>query len=173
MADFLEYFTLLEILPAFDLDLAVLEASYFREQKNNHPDRFVGKPDAERLAALQRSADINMAYENLKDPLKRAQYLLLLQGMYVGTERDTVKPSQELLAEMMELRERIDEVRDIQTLYELIDELDETHKRLLNFISGAYAKAQWDRMAQLVLKLGYVQKAEDDLKKKKTRMGKL
>jgi len=170
MADFLEYFTLLDILPAFDLDLTALETHYFQQQRNNHPDRFVGKPNAERLAALQRSADINLAYETLKDPLKRAQYLLLLQGMYVGTEKDTVKPSQELLAEMMELRENIDELTEINALYAFVDEVDEMRRRLLNFIDVAYNKGQWDKMAQLVLKLGYVQKAMNDLTKQKAKM---
>jgi len=172
MADFLEYFTLLDILPAFDLDLAALEESYFREQRNNHPDRFVNKPDAERLEAAQRSADINMAYDTLKDPLKRAQYLLLLQGMFIGTDRENVKPSQELLTEIMELRESVAEIKHIDEWFALSDELDGLHEKLLNYISASYTKGQWDKMAQLVLKLGYVQKTMEDLKKQKARLGK-
>ncbi len=99
------YFTLSSISPAFDLDLQALEAAYFTAQRQYHPDRFAGKPAAERQQAMQRSADINQAYETLKNPLKRAQYLLHLQGITVGTEQDSVKPSQELLMETMEWRE--------------------------------------------------------------------
>lgn len=169
---FLEYFTLLDVLPAFDIDMAALEASYFREQRRNHPDRFIGKPEADKMAALQRSADINKAYETLRDPLKRAQYLLLLQGIFVGTEKDNVKPGKELLAEIMELREAVDEARDLSALYQLNDELTETHEKLLNFIGIAYTKSQWDKMAQQVLKLGYIEKTMDDVRKQKARMQK-
>ena len=173
MSHFLEYFTLLDILPAFDIDQEVLEESYFREQRKNHPDRFVGKPDQERMDALQRSSDINMAFDTLKDPLKRAQYLLLLQGIYVGTEKDTVKPSQELLTEIMELRESVGDIDHIDAFYALSDDLAEMHGKLLNYIGSSYTKGQWDKMAQQVIKLGYVQKTMQDLAKQKSRIGKI
>ena len=171
--NFLEYFTLLDVLPAFDLDLAGLEANYFREQRNNHPDRFVGKPDAVRVAAAQRSADINLAYDNLKDPLKRARYLLLLQGIFIGTDKDNVKPSSDLLTEVMELQEELAGLDNMNDLYEFLDELEKMREKLLNFIGAAYTKGQWDRMSQLVLKLGYVQKTIEDVKKKKSRIKKI
>jgi molecular chaperone HscB len=170
MTGFTEFFSLLSILPAYDLDPKALEAQYFSAQRRLHPDRFIGKPDAERLAALQQSATINQAYDTLKDPLKRAQYLLLLQGIFVGTEKDTIKPSQELLVEMMELRESIDEAASPTALFTLADEIEESRLRLERLISVAYAKEQWDKMAQLTLQLGYVQKALDDVRVKKLKI---
>jgi molecular chaperone HscB len=160
---FSEYFTLLSILPAFDLDLTMLETNYFAAQRRFHPDRFVGKPEAERIAALEQSTSVNQGYETLKDPYKRAQYLLLLQGIFVGTEKDNVKPSHELLTEVMEFRESMEAAKAATELYALADELEEMHQRLQRLISVAYGKAQWDKMAQLVLKLGYVQKIQQDL----------
>lgn len=147
------YFTLLGIQSAFALDLAALESAYFREQQKSHPDRFVGKPPAERQQALQRSVDINQAYETLKNPLKRAQYLLSLNGIKVGTDNDSVKPSQALLMEVMELRES----PDAQKLATLKEES-------ITRVASLAAAKDWQNMAQETLRLGYLLKALDEVK---------
>lgn len=139
------YFTLLNLKPAFDLDLSLLEAEYFKAQRLYHPDRFVGKSAEERSVALQKSMDINQAYDTLKNPLKRAQYILKLQGIIVGTEADSVKPSKELLMEIMELREQASDVSKL-------------HKESLLAISKHYANNDWQNMAQETLRLGYLEK---------------
>ena len=61
------YFELLGIVPAFNIDLSTLEKAYFAQQRLFHPDRLAGKTTPERMAALQRSADINRAYDALLD----------------------------------------------------------------------------------------------------------
>ena len=166
MPGFPEFFTILSVLPAFDIDEAMLEAGYFREQRRFHPDRFVREPQEERLAAAERSADINRAYQTLKDPLKRAQYLLLLQGIFVGTERDSVKPDKQLLMEIMELRETIADTKSMRELYVLGDELRDTEQQLLRKISDSYNKSRWDDMAQYTIKLSYIMKAQGDIMRK-------
>lgn len=143
----MNYFDLLNIDSSFALDLSVLESAYFKAQRQYHPDRFVGKPEAERLAAMQRSLDSNKAYHILKDPLKRAQYLLHLQGIEVGTDHDTVKPSQELLMEVMELRETLP-----KTVAPLVEES-------INRIGKLFEIKDFSAMAQEVLRLGYLVKA--------------
>ena len=164
MNNFSDFFSLLSLLPSYEIDPKKLESAYFREQRLYHPDRFIGKEDAERIAALQRSADINNAYDTLKDPLKRAQYLLLSQGIFVGTERDSVKPSQELL---IEFRESIEEAKTPNELFKIADQLEEEHQRLQRMISVAYDAEEWNKMAQLLLKLSYVNKTLEDIRKQK------
>ncbi len=151
-----DYFSLLNITQAFDIDLATLEAEYFKAQRQYHPDRFVGKPAGERNQALQKSMDINHAYETLKNPLTRAQHLLQLQGIIVGTDSDSIKPSHELLTEIMELREQLAESKKIEQISEL-------HKNSLLDISKYYANKDWQKMAQETLRLGYLEKILRDV----------
>lgn len=158
------YFDILSTLPAFDLDIAALEAAYLKAQRQFHPDRFVGKPQAEKMAALQKSMDINQAYETLKNPLKRAQYLLGLQGIIVGTEADSIKPSQALLMEIMELREQAEGIKNADDMNELVVQLRELHKNSLSEISDHYNNGNWEKMAQEALRLGYMVKMLDDMK---------
>ena len=143
-----DYFGLLGLSPAFTLDLQALETAYFTQQRLYHPDRFVGKPDAERLQALNRSADVNKAYNMLKNPLTRAQYLLHLQGIAVATEADTIKPSQALLTEIMGLRE---EGVDKQKLQRMIAASEA-------IIAAHFAAAAFEQMAQETMRLGYLVK---------------
>ena len=76
-----------------------------------HPDRFMQKPEAERLRALDMSSALNDAYRTLKDPVKRAQYLLTLEGFDIGEQRSKDVPP-ELLEEVFELNESLDELRE-------------------------------------------------------------
>jgi molecular chaperone HscB len=143
------YFELLGLTPQFTLDLAQLESAYFTAQRECHPDRFVGKSAADRQAAMNRSIDVNDAYQTLKDPLSRAQYLLSLQGIRVGTDNDSVKPSQELLIEAMEMRE---EPSSKATL-------SQTIQQSIAKIGEHYTKAAYNEMAQETIRLGYLMKA--------------
>lgn len=167
---FTDFFSLLGLLPAFDIDNQALETAYFKTQRQYHPDRFIGKPDAERRNALQLSADANQAYETLGDPLKRARYLLITHGIFVGTDKDTVKPSQELLIEVMEWRESIDNAKSLTDLYTESDQLNAIREAVLRAISQSYTKAQWDDMAQLTLKLGYIDKTLEDVKRQQSKL---
>lgn len=144
----INYFELLDLVPIFALEVSKLETNYFAAQRACHPDRFVGKGDAERLAAVQRSVDINKAYQTLKSPLLRAQYLLQLQGIVVGTDHDSVKPSHTLLTEVMELRES---PPSSKTLAQMVEES-------ITRIEQYYHSADWPSMAQETLRLGYLKK---------------
>lgn len=152
----MNYFELLNTNSAFEVDLAALEKAYFAVQRQYHPDRFAGKAEAERMTAMQRSVDANDAYNTLKDPLKRARYLLKLQDILVGTDQDTVKPSQALLMEVMEWRE------------EGIDEALQADSIAL--ISKHYSKQDWQAMAQETLRLGYINKTLQDMYRTETAL---
>lgn len=148
----MNYFQLLNIPQAFSLDIAALEKSYFAAQRACHPDRFVGKPAAERQAALQRSVDVNDAYSTLKNPLSRAEYLLHLHGIVVGTDADTVKPSQELLMEVIDIRE------NQPSEQALADLRNDSIAR----IGALFLANDFQAMAQQTLRLRYLMKARHE-----------
>jgi len=79
-------------------------------QKVLHPDKFSTKSETERKYSADQASAVNEAYGVLRDPLKRAQYILRARGWGV-TERDgrdrPVDP--ELLMEVMDAREAIAE----------------------------------------------------------------
>lgn len=142
----MNFFDFFFLHPDYAIDPHALESAYFKAQRQFHPDRFVNKSPEEKLAALQKSMDINAAYETLKNPLKRAQYLLFLQGIIVGTDKDSIKPSPDLLMEIMELRENPIPQEKIKELV----------KNSQNLIADYYKNSKLSEMAQEVLRLGYL-----------------
>ncbi len=107
MSDFYEIFGLPRSL---NLALDDLQQRFYNLSRELHPDRFMQKPEAERQRALDMSSALNDAYRTLKDPIKRAQYLLTLEGFDIGEQRSKDVPP-ELLEEVFELNMALEEMR--------------------------------------------------------------
>lgn len=165
-------FALLALPEAFDLDFQTLEEAYFKQQRLFHPDRFIGKPPHERNTALQRSVDINDAYKTLKSPLLRAQHILAAQGLRVGTEADSVKPSQALLMETLQWREAIDDAATPETAQSLQKTLQQAQSDCLSTLAALYEEQNWPAMADSTLRLGYLEKSLEAVAQKKKRLEK-
>jgi molecular chaperone HscB len=103
MAD-VTHFERLGLPRRFRLDAGELERQYLAKSRDVHPD-FTGNDPA----SLSASAALNEAYANLRDPFRRAEYLLTVEG---GPSASDVKQMPaEFLEEMLDLRMRIEEVK--------------------------------------------------------------
>src|SRR6185436_19445559 len=123
------HFDLCGRAPAFSLGVVRLEAAYRDIQSKVHPDRFAHAGDAERRASMQMTTRVNEAYRTLRSPVQRAKYLLELNGVDVGFETNTAMP-REFLMEQMELREKLEEARDVAALGLLQKDIFESKKDL-------------------------------------------
>lgn len=104
-----DFFDVLGLSPACEVDLHLLEQRYRALQQEWHPDRKATASATERSAALQRTSLINDAYDTLKSPLKRAAHLLELQGLNVATHQQSqLAPA--FLFEQMELHDRLEDL---------------------------------------------------------------
>jgi len=159
----LNYFQILGLEPSFDLDVKTLEKSYFDLQRAAHPDRQLGKSEQERIVAIERSMDANEAYEALKNPLTRAEHLLSLKGVHVNSEKDTVKPTQALLVEIMELREQIaDAEENGKKLLDLVSDIRKSADQTTDAIAEALHAEDLEYAAQHVIRLHYLGKAAEE-----------
>lgn len=93
-------FELFGLEKKFSIDLDALTAAHERAILKVHPDRFAGRPAAERRVAEQWSARINEAYAVLSDDVKRASLLCEMAGHPVDAETDTRMPMDFLLEQM-------------------------------------------------------------------------
>lgn len=104
-----DYFELFGLDRRFDLAPDDIQRKYLAVARNIHPDAFVSADQATQQVVLRLSSAVNKAYETLRDPVRRAEYLLELSGGKSAAEDKRVPP--ELLAEVMLLREEIEEAR--------------------------------------------------------------
>lgn len=105
------HFELFDLPVDFELDTTELAARYRELQRHFHPDRFASASEQERRLSMQLTAQINEAFQTLKDPLSRARYMLLLAGIDINSETDTAMDPG-FLMEQMELREALQAVRE-------------------------------------------------------------
>ena len=116
------HFSVLGLAERFALDAIELEEAMKGRQKLLHPDKFSTASETERRHSADQASAVNEAYGVLRDPLRRAKYMLDTRGWGV-TERDgrdtPVDP--ELLMEVMEAREAVLDARgDAGKLRELL-----------------------------------------------------
>lgn len=104
------HFELFQLPAQFDVDMAQLDSAYREIQGRVHPDRFVNASDAEKRVAMQWATRANEAYQTLRHPQQRAQYLCELNGVDLQTESNTAMPM-DFLMQQMELREALGDAR--------------------------------------------------------------
>tara|TARA_R110001583_G_scaffold16561_16_gene67891 strand:- start:2638 stop:3123 length:486 start_codon:yes stop_codon:yes gene_type:complete len=148
----------------FSIDKQQLANTYRELQKQFHPDKSVMLSDAERLTAMQKSTEINDAYQTLKNSCLRAQYLLSLWGLDIELEQRTLQDT-DFLMQQMAWRETIesfteDDEDDIESfsanIQKQVDDLESNIEKQLK------AKALEDT-ANSVRKLKFMLKLQTEL----------
>lgn len=108
------HFALFDLQPAFNLDHQALAARYRELARQVHPDRFADASEAEQRSALERSANLNEAFQTLKNPARRARYLLMLSGSELPLEVTVKDP--EFLMQQMQWRDDLEDLQDAADL---------------------------------------------------------
>lgn len=167
----MNYFQLLGLEHTFTIDQHKLSTNYQQLQKAAHPDRFANASSQEQLLAVQKSSTINDAYQTLKNPLKRAEYMLTLRGTEMPSEQSTVGDMQFLMRQM-ELREMLEDIKqadDIDdAIFELSQVLDTEFETLNQSMQQLLSKndKESDLLAcENLRKLKFYQKLHDELER--------
>ena len=120
----MNYFDLFALPNNFELDLAQLSAAFQTLQKTAHPDKFAHASSQEQLLAAQKSATINDAYQTLKNPLKRAEYLLKQRGTEMPAEQASFQDTMFLMRQM-ELHELLEDLPQAKDVDGAVNEANE------------------------------------------------
>ncbi|MFT6332506.1 MAG: molecular chaperone HscB [Lentimonas sp.] len=158
--DRLNHFEKLGFQVQFEIDEEELENSYLALQHQFHPDIVKDETEGQINSIL-----INEAYKILAKPIKRAIYLMQINGINIDDEECKIKPSQENLIFVMEIRE---EILDSQKDQLKIAEIRKNIKKIINdemkIIADLFAKDNFSEIAQKLIKVKYLDKTLLDLK---------
>lgn len=124
-----DYFLFFGLPEQLGIDVDALQTLFYERSRQLHPDRFVRGSAADRSDSLKASSILNDGYRILKDPLRRAEYLLTRHGFDIGEQRSNNVPP-ELLEEVFELNMALDELRSGDD--EARPQLEEARQRFLS-----------------------------------------
>lgn len=166
-----DHFTRLGLDARFDLDTAAVEKNYFQLQRQLHPDRFATRGGRERALSQQQATSLNEAYQVLKDPLRRAEYLIHLRGQDQLPEGCNLVNDQELLMEALEMREKLAEAESEDDIRELTDQARRDIDRCIRNLSSLFADDDLEGACKLATRLKYLRKLMDETRSAAMRLG--
>lgn len=169
----MDYFTLFGLPVRYLIDGNQLTTRYQELQRQFHPDRFATQPERERLASIQQAATINDAYQTLKHPLKRAEYMLSLQGFDLGNEQHTMRDTA-FLMEQLELREELDAIERKLNVEALLAEFSHRLAQMTQVRTQQMVEQldeqQWSQAADTVRKLRFLDKLQQQVEQLEDRL---
>lgn len=155
------HFELFGLPATFSLDMAKLDQAYREIQAQIHPDKFAHAGDAEQRLAMQWTTRVNEAYQALKKPFARADYLLQLQGIHAMDANNTVMPMDFLMLHM-DMSETLAEARAAQDVA-VLDRLEKTLREEARQFQGRLAdeidaRHDYPSAAETLRKLRFTEK---------------
>ena len=106
-----DYFTFFGTGRRLSLDTGGLQKRFYELSRQLHPDRYTRKSAREQQYSLDATAILNDGWRVLRDPVRRAEYLLASEGLDIGEQRGKHVPP-ELLEEVFELNMALEELRE-------------------------------------------------------------
>ena len=178
-----DHFEVLGFVRAYHLDAAELESRYLALQKETHPDRFAKAMPRERMEAVVRNTELNDAYKVLKNDIRRAEYILKLEGVDIGEEKpqSTTGATKQLvvdaklLMEVMELREALAEARsdgDEAKVKLLAEDVQQRRVAAMKIVDEGFTvyesgnKSKLDAIARALVSLRYYGRFMDEVEGK-------
>ena len=141
----------------FNIDLDRLQKSYRIIQAEIHPDKFVSASQIEKNQSLIKSTEVNDAYQTLKNPIKRARYLIK-KNLNSEEKNSTLPPS--FLMQQMEWEEHLESIlekkNELEKFRLLID--GEYKKNLSSLESVCDKDKNWDGALGILNEIQFIDK---------------
>jgi molecular chaperone HscB len=169
-----DLFAVLGLPARYAVDPAAAEAAYKDLSRQVHPDRYATADRRARRASLARTVQLNLAWRTIKDPVRRAEYLLTRAGIDIGgkqpahgsEERRTMEVGAPpaFLMEILELNDELaaaqragDAVKVAFMAQEMRDRARETMKTIAAGLDTG-VPADLQEAARLLVALRYYQR---------------
>lgn len=167
------WFEWFELEPAFQLDIASLRGKYLELQRQLHPDQAQSRGEST-SAAVRANSQLNDAWDTLRDPVRRAIYLLQLAGQDYDPDRQT-QQDMDYLMQQMALREQLADLTvDRDDVQDQLDALREQAETELEQYGQQFEQA-WEHgnYADAALSIGrmmFAQKFERDVNEREEEL---
>ncbi|MEZ0122605.1 MAG: Fe-S protein assembly co-chaperone HscB [Candidatus Reddybacter sp.] len=158
-----DYFQILQVPEAYEVDGGALSENYLTLQRHFHPDRFADKSAQEQRLAVQMASVVNQAYDTLRSPLLRAAYLLKLRGLDSSGENTTISDMPFLMSQM-QLREQLGAVSSASESFAELDLVATEVASQLSNLEGQfgeqYGQKTFETAAETLIKMQFYNKLQ-------------
>ena len=129
-----------------------------------HPDLFGNRSQQEQAYSAAVSADVNVAYQCLRNPVSRSQYLLQLHGHdAIGETVGTNASDPMLLMKVMEARELLEDSGTTPSAVHMqLNEIAGDIARVLQALSASFLAADFLHASRLTVELQYLSKLQHE-----------
>ncbi|KAK9129052.1 hypothetical protein Syun_017849 [Stephania yunnanensis] len=159
-----DYFQIFGLERAFAIDDTGMESKYKDWQKKLHPDLVHTKSEKEKEYAAEQSARVIDAYRTLRSPLLRAIYLMQLEGARVDEEQTVSDP--ELLAEIMEIREAVEEAANPPALQQIQFQVKGSLDHWSKSFENAFKKRKFEEAITSIQRMTYYSRINEEIMRK-------
>ena len=150
-----DYFALFQYpAPTFVISPEDLESRYKNLQVRLHPDRFATMSPQEQEHSADQAAAVNQAYDVLRQPLRRAQYILTLYGLGACESLTITDP--ELLEAAMEAREEVEAAETPEELQKILEKINAQELERVEELAAAFLKGDLDTAGKGTVFLRYL-----------------
>jgi len=173
-----DLFDVLGVPARYAVDLAAVETAYKELSRQVHPDRFATADPRARRASLARTVQLNQAWRTIKDPVRRAEYLLSRAGIDIAGKQPTPGSEEKrtievgappaFLLEILELNDELaaarragDQVKVAFMAEEMRDRAGEAMKTIAAGLDSG-VRGQLEEAARQLMALRYYQRFIDE-----------
>jgi len=178
LPDVIDFYELLDIPEhdrehvSFGIDVNLLEKSFKNLQKRIHPDLYTNKSLMEQELSSQHSSLINQAYNTLKNPVKRAAYILkYFYNIDALAETSGTYDDPAVNMEVFLLRETVDELNYKNTspqnkkiIDEALHEIKEKEEQTIAQFQTMCQEQDIHGMTKAAIMMKYISKAKESMK---------
>ncbi len=157
-----DHYARLGLDPIFDLDLGELDRKYFERQRMLHPDRFATRTAKEKALSQLQATSLNDAYETLKDPTHRAEYLVHLKGAGVVPEGCHLVNDPSVLMEAMELREALADAESADEVAKVSKRAKADMRECIDNLKSLFEDEDLEGACKMTSRLKYLSKLADE-----------
>lgn len=153
--------------PSFNIDLKELDRAYFDLQKRHHPDhnhRDQLGVSSSSLSTEQDASVINASYQQLKNPLKRAEAILNILSLPLTEGEKDASDHSTILAGILEFQEALAMCEDEEEASAIKEEIEEAFVAEQSHFADFFDKGEYELLPEIYMKMNYLNRLREHMK---------
>jgi molecular chaperone HscB len=164
-------FARLNLERRFDIDTEALERQYRGLRRALDPDRFAARGPRERGYAKAHAEGLDAAYALLRDPVRRARWLLDDAGEAAPGPQEMDAADPDLARELAEIRAGLDAAEDVLEMDVLANRVARDIESAIRRLADAFRRGETARAAALLERVAGLEAAAAEARAKRLAAG--